>query len=169
VTSGEASDTKQLAALIGKAEEAGLEAAAVVGDATCPSAANPEMCEGRKGAEGEAAPIKLAARLSECAAHGQRKEEWDFNKDAGMCVCPEGRMAVRKARQGGKGGGGKKDKRVEAYYFDVEKCKRCPRREGCYRDGAKTKSYNVKIKQAVHSRQEELLETDEYKGLPARR
>ena len=26
------------------------------------------------------------------------------------------------------------------YYFDVEKCKHCPFKDGCYKDGAKSKS-----------------------------
>lgn len=31
------------------------------------------------------------------------------------------------------------DTRVECYFFDVEKCKRCPFKEGCYKEGSKTK------------------------------
>ena len=27
------------------------------------------------------------------------------------------------------------------YYFDVDKCKVCPLREGCYKEGAKTTTY----------------------------
>jgi len=38
--------------------------------------------------------------------NGLRKDEdkFDFNKDAGMFVCPAGHMAVRKAVQGKKNG-----------------------------------------------------------------
>lgn len=31
------------------------------------------------------------------------------------------------------------------YYFDVEKCKTCPMREGCYKPGAKSKTYSIRI------------------------
>jgi hypothetical protein len=31
------------------------------------------------------------------------------------------------------------------YYFDVEKCKACPIREGCYKPGAKSKTYSIRI------------------------
>ena len=56
-----------------------------------------------------------------------------------MFVCPAGHMAVRKARQGKKDG---KWNQSMTYFFDVEKCKTCSRREGCYKEGAKSKTYS---------------------------
>lgn len=82
---------------------------------------------------------------------GRKKEgEFEFNKDAGMYVCKAGHMAIRKARQGKKGVG---QNQADTYYLDVEKCKRCPLREGCYKDGAKSKSYSVTIKSDEHTEQ----------------
>ncbi len=52
-------------------------------------------------------------------------------------------MAIRKARQGKKG---VSKNQTDTYYFDIEKCKICPFREGCYKEGAKSKSYSVSIK-----------------------
>nr|MBC9204170.1 recombinase family protein [Paenibacillus sp. PL91] len=44
-------------------------------------------------------------------------------------------MAIKKARQGKKDVG---KNQVDTYYFDVETCKRCPLKEGCYKEGSST-------------------------------
>ncbi|GEL76791.1 hypothetical protein TMU01_10260 [Tenuibacillus multivorans] len=49
------------------------------------------------------------------------------------------------------------------YYFDVEKWKRCPLRDGCYTPGAKTKSYSVSIKSKEHNEQLTFQNSDEFK------
>lgn len=69
-------------------------------------------------------------------------------------------MAIRKARQGAKDVG---TNQVDTYYFDVEKCKSCPLKEGCYKDGAKTKTYSVSIKSELHQDQMAFQETEYYK------
>ena len=51
-----------------------------------------------------------------------------------MFVCPAGHMAIRKAKQGKSDG---KWNQTWTYYFDVEKCKVCSRRGGCYKNGAR--------------------------------
>lgn len=53
-------------------------------------------------------------------------------------------MSNRKARQGRKDVG---KNQVDTYYFDIDKCKQCPLKEGCYKEGAKTKTYSVSINQ----------------------
>lgn len=72
-----------------------------------------------------------------------------------MYVCKAGHMAIRKAKQGSKKSKRGDNSQVECYYFDVEKCKHCPYKEGCYKDGAKTKTYNVNIKDDVHIKHNE--------------
>lgn len=57
-------------------------------------------------------------------------------------------MAIRKARQGKKGVG---KNQVDTYYFDVNKCRRCPFKEGCYKYRAKSKTYSVTIKSNAHT------------------
>lgn len=52
---------------------------------------------------------------------------------------------------------------VETYFFDVEKCKLCPRKEGCYKEGATTKTYSVTIKSHTHQEHEEFQNTEEFK------
>jgi hypothetical protein len=82
----------------------------------------------------------LVAKLNPQITQGTRKneEEFQFNKDAGMYVCKAGHMAIRKARQGKKGVG---KNQADTYYFDVKVCMRCPFKEGCYTEGAKSKTY----------------------------
>ncbi len=60
---------------------------------------------------------------------------------------PAGHLAILKARQGKKKVG---KNQVDTYYFDVEKCKTCPLKNGFYQEGAKTKSYSVSIKSDLH-------------------
>ena len=50
-------------------------------------------------------------------------------------------------------------------FRSVEKCKVCPHKEGCYKEGAKTKSYSLKIKDPKHLEQMKYIESDEYKEL----
>ena len=52
---------------------------------------------------------------------------------------------------------------ADTYYFDVEKCKHCPFKEGCYKEGAKSKSYSVSIKSNVHKEQIKFQESDYFK------
>lgn len=69
-------------------------------------------------------------------------------------------MAIRKARQGKKNIG---QNQVDSYYFDVEKCKKCLYKEGCYKEGAKTKTYNVTIKSDMHKEQIEFQKSEHFK------
>ncbi len=55
------------------------------------------------------------------------------------------------------------ENQVDTYYFDVQKCRTCPLRDGCYKPGAKTKTYSVSIKSDLHQEQISFQETDYYK------
>ena len=90
----------------------------------------------------------------------KKEEEFEFNKDAGMYVCKAGHMAIRKARQGKKGVA---TNQVDTYYFDIEKCKRCPFKDGCYKEEAKSKSYSVSVKFNVHTEQIKFQDSDYFK------
>ena len=74
--------------------------------------------------------------------YGKNKENFEYNKDAGMYVCKAGHMAIRKAKQGNK----EKGTDVECYYFDVEKCKHCPYKDGCYKEALNLKVLELKLK-----------------------
>jgi transposase len=154
VTTGEKNDGKQLETLIEKSIKAGLEVENVIGDAAYSEKGNIEYAN-----ENE---IKLVAKLNPSVTQGFRKkeDEFEFNKDAGMYVCKAGHMAIRKARTGKKGVACNQS---DTYYFDIEKCKHCPFKEGCYREGAKSKTYSVTIKSNVHTEQEKFQESDYFK------
>jgi len=154
ITTGEKNDGKRLETLIENSINAGMEVETVIGDAAYSEKGNIEYTKENK--------IKLVAKLNPSVTQGFRKkeDEFDFNKDAGMYVCKAGHMAIRKARQG------KKDvaaNQVDTYYFDVEKGKHCPFKEGCYKEGAKSKTYSVTIKSDVHIEQAKFQESDYFK------
>ena len=94
ITSGEKHDGKELTALIEKSEVSGIEIEAVIGDKAYSEKDNIEYCENKK--------IELASKLSKVVTHGvgKNKEDFTYNKDAGMYVCKAGHMAIRKAKQG---------------------------------------------------------------------
>jgi hypothetical protein len=154
ITTGEKSDGKQLESLISKSIEAGIEVDTVIGDAAYSEKKNIEYANSHE--------IKLVSKLNPSVTQGYRKkeDEFEFNKDAGMYVCKAGHMAIRKARQGKKGVAANQ---VDTYYFDIEKCKHCPHKEGCYKEGAKSKSYSVCIKSDEHTDQAKFQESQYFK------
>lgn len=154
ITTGEKNDGKELENLITKSQDAGMKVETVIGDTAYSEKGNIEYTTQND--------IKLVAKLHPFVTQGSRKneDEFQFNKDAGMYVCKEGHMASRKARQGKKN---VSKNQVDTYYFDVEKCKVCPQKEGCYKEGAKSKSYSVSIKSDTHKSQIEFQESEYFK------
>lgn len=154
ITTGEKNDGKQLQTLIEKSIDAGMEIESVIGDTAYSEKENIQYSKKNE--------IKLVAKLNPGITQGHRtkEDEFDFNKDAGMYVCKAGHMAIRKARQGKKNA---KKNQADTYYFDIEKCKRCPFKEGCYTEGAKSKTYSVTIKSNEHSEQENFQESEYFK------
>jgi hypothetical protein len=154
VTTGEKNDGTQLLTLIQKSKAAGMEVKTVIGDTAYSEKDNIAYTKGSE--------IELIAKLNPLITQGGRKkeDEFQFNKDAGMYVCKAGHMAIRKARQGKKGVG---KNQVDTYYFEVERCKRCPFKDGCYKDGAKNKTYSVSIKSDEHTEQMRFQESEYFK------
>ncbi|STO07532.1 IS1182 family transposase [Exiguobacterium aurantiacum] len=154
VTSGEAADGPQLASLVEKSHLAGAEFDHIVGDGAYSSRDNLIYAA----SQGCRLVAPLHPQISSPAPN--RVEGFTYNKDAERYVCPAGHMAVRKVR------GGRKDvgkNQVESHFFDIELCKQCPLREGCYKDGAKSKSYSVSLKLREHSDQLDYEQTDDFK------
>ena len=137
VTSGEKGDGPELPKLLQMSQDNGMEVETIIGDAAYSGKENLKIASEQD--------IKIVARLNPSITQGSRKEEdlFDYNKDADRFVCPAGHLAIRKARQNRKNVG---KNQADVYYFDIEKCKICPLREGCYKDGAKSKTYSVSIK-----------------------
>jgi transposase len=154
ITSGEKGDGSELPALLETSQDNGIEIDTIIGDAAYSGKENLKLAGGQE--------IKIVSKLNPSITQGFRQQEntFDYNKDAGMFVCPSGHMAIRKARQG------KKDdntNQVDTYYFDVERCKTCALKNGCYKPGAKTKTYSVSIKSDEHQEQMKFQQTDYFK------
>ena len=156
ITSGERGDGPQLPELVEKSRQNGIEVDTVIGDTAYSGDSNLKQAQ----EEG----YRIVAKVNPAISQGFRSEseQWEYNKDAGMYICPAGHMAIRKAKQG------KKNHRWNqalTYYFDVEKCKTCALREGCYKDGAKFKTYSVTIKTDTQQEQLAFQETTEFKEI----
>jgi hypothetical protein len=156
VTSGEKGDGPQLKELVEQSRNNGMEVNTVIGDTAYSGKGNLILSEDKDNG------FELVSKLNPVISNGNRKDDsrFDFNKDAGMFVCPAGHMAIRKVKQGKKDG---ECNQVWTYFFDVEKCKTCAHRHGCYKDGAKTKTYNVSIKTDEQERHLEFQKTNEFK------
>jgi transposase len=154
VTSGEKGDGPELPKLLKISQVNGLDVDAIIGDAAYCGKDNIELTNKQN--------IKIVAKLNPSITQGFRKNEdiFDYNKDADMFLCPAGHIAIRKARQGRKNVG---KNQVDTYYFDVEKCKTCHLRDGCYKEGAKSKTYSVSIKSDLHKEQIAFQETEYFK------
>ncbi len=154
VTSGEKADGHELPKLLQISQDNGMEVDAIICDAAYSGKENLKIAEQQN--------IKIVARLNPSITQGFReeKDQFDYNKDADSFVCPAGHMAIRKARQNKKNVG---KNQVDTYYFDVEKCKVCPLQEGCYKAGAKSKTYSASIKSNLHQEQMDFQESEHYR------
>ena len=156
VTSGDRGDGPQLPELVEKSRQNGIEVETVIGDTAYSGDSNLKKAK----EEG----YRIVAKVNPSISQGSRSEseQWEYNKDAGMYICPAGHMAIRKAKQGKKNQQGNQ---TLTYYFDVEKCKTCALREGCYKVGAKTKTYSISIQKDTQKEQIAFQETAEFKEI----
>ena len=156
VTSGDRGDGPQLPELVEKSRQNGIEVETVIGDTAYSGDSNLKRAK----EEG----YRIVAKVNPSISQGSRSEseQWEYNKDAGMYICPAGHMAIRKAKQGKKNQQGNQ---TLTYYFDVEKCKTCALREGCYKVGAKTKTYSISIQKDTQKEQIAFQETAEFKEI----
>ena len=161
VTSSEKGDGQQLPELIKKTEEAGMEVDSIVADKAYSSKENLKMAKENN--------MRLSARLSS-VIDGKRtnKLPFEYNKDADLYVCPAGHLAKWKEMNNRKNDKRHRNSSI-TYYFDVDKCKVCPLREGCYKEGAKTKTYAVTIKSDEQLEQIEYQKTEEFINLQRKR
>ncbi|WP_270583206.1 IS1182 family transposase [Enterococcus raffinosus] len=153
VTGGDVGDGPYLKELVEKSRANGIDVKEVIGDTAYSGKANLLFTAEEK--------IKLYSKLHPVISNGTRdpEQEWEYNKDAGMYVCPNGQLAFRKAVQGKKNQG--ENQRL-TFYFDVKKCQACPLNEDCYKEGAKSKTYSVTIQSQAHSDQQTFQETEAF-------
>lgn len=155
VTTGEAADGKHLQKIVEQSKTNGVIVEEVCGDTAYPSKDNLEYAKRNR--------IKMISKLNKKVSNAIDKKEkgFIFNKDADNYQCPAGNLSIKTARNSRKHMGNRNPKIV--YYFDVEKCKQCPLKDGCYKDGAKFKTYNVVISSDTHKEQKEFQETEYFK------
>ena len=123
ITSGEKTDGKELPELVCKSREAGMEVEMVIGDKAYSEQKNIEAAK--------ECGYELISRLNGIITQGNRTkpDEFEFNKDAGMYQCKAGHLAVHKYLDRREKEKKNKNARM-TYFFDVEKCKCCPYRNG---------------------------------------
>lgn len=153
VSTGEKTDGQYLPDLVEKTEAAGYAVEEVLADKAYSIKDNLEYTNERN--------IKLYSALNKSIGHEaiNKIKGFEYNKDADMYICPAGHMATNKKRNAKKNQGENPQIR---YYFDVQKCKCCPKREGCYKEGAKSKCYTIKEICPEHQKQMAFQETEEF-------
>ncbi len=154
ITSGEKGDGPQLSQMIEQSQQNGMDIDTVIGDRAYSGKNNLELSEKQN--------IKLVAKVNTIISQGRRKEcdKFEYNKDAGMFICPAGYMAVKKSKQGKKN---VRENQTLTFYFDIKKCKVCSLRNGCYKTGAKSKTYSVAINSNVHQNQIDFQKTEYFR------
>lgn len=89
-----------------------------------------------------------------------KENKFEFNNDAGMYSYKAGYLATRNERDSRKSSS--KNPRVR-YYFEIQKCKHYSYREGCYKEGTKSKSYSETIICDTNSDHAKFQETEYFK------
>ena len=156
ITSGEKTDGKELPKLVQKSKAAGIQIESVIGDMAYSEKKNIEAAK--------ECGYELIAKLNPVITQGNRRkeDEFEFNKDAGMYQCKAGHLAIHKYFDKRKKDKKNKNPRM-VYFFDIEKCKCCPYRDGYYKEGAKKKTYTETIICDSHSEQVKFQETEHFK------
>jgi hypothetical protein len=155
ITPGDKADGKYLQELVEKTVMAGMEVDAAVGDTAYSGKENLVFAKTEN--------VKLISKLHPVITNGVKKDDnFVFNKDANRFMCPAGHLSktngLFKKRE-------KKRNDQLRYFWDIEVCKTCPIRQGCYKEGAKTKSYSIPIKSNEHLEQEAFQQSEEFKTL----
>lgn len=159
ITTGEKCDGEYTQELIEQSNVNGYSVDTLIGDGAYSSKDN--LTYGKEN------NIKIVAKVNKYVLEGnptaRKCKGFTFNKDAGMYVCTAGHMAIKKVFTGGK-----KDQtknRQTTFFFDVEKCKTCPMKNGCYKENSRTKTYTVRENTKLQTEQIEFMNSEEFKKL----
>ena len=152
VTPGESSDGIQLPELVTKTKNNGITIKEIIGDAAYSSKDNLENAEKQE--------ITVISKLNKIISNGtgNGKKGFIYNKDANTYQCRAGYLA--KSHHLTKK---KNCSSTMKYYFDIQNCKRCTQKKGCYKKDAKSNSYTITIKNNTHKKQQKLQETEYFK------
>jgi hypothetical protein len=154
ITSGEKPDGPELQTLIEKSKENGVDVQEVIGDTAYSGKEN--LVYGSENG------IAIISKLNPVISNGNRHNlnNFTYNKDADLMVCPSGHMAIRKAKTGKKH---QNKNQCIKYYFDIDKCKQCSQSKGCYKDGSRSRTYSISIKSSEHEEQLGFQESEYFK------
>jgi transposase len=159
VTPGTSDDGKQLPALLAQTKANGIIVEEIIADTAYSGKDNL--------AEMKRESIQPVVPLNPVVHSGvERQEGFDYNKDANFVVCPAGEHSIRKSIQGSKTSG---DSRSLVFFFNVETCKACPLRDGCYKPESKHKTYSIRIIAEHFKEQIEFESSDTFKERIKRR
>lgn len=153
VTPGNCSDGNYLETLIDQSIENGIEVENVVGDGAYSCGKHIELAEKRG--------INLVAPVNPILTNAMEqtdKKGFIFNKDSNGYICPNGEHSIRSNSKKGKG---KYDGNIISYFFDIEKCKTCLLKDGCYKEGASSKSISITITNDIHKNHYDKMQLDE--------
>ena len=159
VTGGEASDTPAGERLVdAMAASETLELERVIGDGAYGSTA---MMLKAAAEEGGFDLVATPNHMLGASQSNYQAKGFTYNKDADMLVCPAGHMAAKWVTRHYKH---EKNDHVRVYHFDVDTCRTCARREGCYKEGAKTKTCSVTILTELQEEYLRKTKTEEFKS-----
>lgn len=160
VSTGEKPDNKYTQELIEKSEQNGIAVDTLIGDGAY--SGKDDLKYGKEHG------IKMVTPLNPSVFQGNTNPRkcrgFTYNKDAGMYVCKGGHIAIRKVDNGGKKKQGE-TRQLVTYFFDVKKCQTCLYKNGCYTEGAITKSYTETIQSKISQEQIEFQGSKEYKEI----
>jgi len=158
VTSGEAPDGKYLNKLVNKSKNNGINITEVLGDMAYSGKENLKLMKEQN--------IKVLSKLSPYIMNGNRTKNKDFEfiKDACMYKCPAGHLSIKKTINGtyNKSNKNKYNTKSLTYFFDIEKCKNCHKKEGCY-NGSKSKTFSIALNEEITTEQKEFQESDYFR------
>lgn len=162
VTSGEKGDGPFLEELVKQSRDNGMDVKTVLGDSAYSGDVNLKL------AAREEEGFTLVSKVNPLLQRGNNRKDdgFEFNKDAGMYICPAGHMATSKSYTRHRSDKG--NPRL-VFGFDINKCKVCSRREGCYTLGAKSKTYSISIRSEEQEKQIAFQATEEFKTLARER
>ncbi len=153
VSSGEAGDGKYLKELVEQSETNGMEVKEVLGDAAYGNKENTDYLEQKN-----IKPyLRTRALILESEEKRLEQNGMTYNKDADSMQCRAGHLAIKKNTSIDRG------VTRHMYWFDTEKCKECPYKEGCYKPGSKTRTFSIKEHGESRQRYLKFQESESFK------
>lgn len=172
VSSGEKTDDKFLSSVVEQSRDNGIDVDEVIADKAYSTMANLDLADkevvdenGQPVLDAEGNKQKnftLYSRISKCVTNVlENNDGFQYNKDAGTMTCPAGHLAIKRIYNSNSNKT-KKQHPCYKYYFDVEKCKQCPLRDGCY-NGGRMKTHIQTLLPDSHIEHIEFQNTQEFK------